>query len=169
MVLTSPCPPLSLYSLTCLRYKAKWGGSICHGPPTPPRALTLNIRAVFLKRCSQCRDFVGFAAILITKARKKRRVPTSADLCLFDRHTLAVLYEEADDGQVAEFNVLPGSSAHGELISLRGAHSVLFSLRVEYRVPLHLLAFAMHHLPALQTLELGHPMKRCSCVSAHAS
>jgi hypothetical protein len=71
-------------------------------------------------------------------------------LMLFNgRHTLAVLYEEADDEQVVGF----GSSPPGE-------QRELSTLIVDYRVSLPLLAYAMHHLPALVILELGHPMKR---------
>ncbi len=44
------------------------------------------------------------------------------------------------------------------------AHRELTHLSLEYRVPVQLVAYAMHQLPQLRTLELGHPMKRLGTV-----
>jgi hypothetical protein len=44
------------------------------------------------------------------------------------------------------------------------AHRELTHLSLEYRVPVRLVAYAMHQLPQLRTLELGHPMKRLGTV-----
>ena len=69
-----------------------------------------------------------------------------------------MLYEDADQEQMAGFD------SHAEV----EVHRELVSLRVEYCVPVHLLAYAMHCLPALHTLQLGHPMKRW-VITVHTS
>jgi hypothetical protein len=67
----------------------------------------------------------------------------------YSRNTLAVLYGDADGEKMVGFEAVPAA-----------AHRELTHLSLEYRVPVRLVAYAMHQLPQLRTLELGHPMKR---------